>query len=137
MRSLLRFKPSKISDWIRQSIEEIDNPFRQDILRWKQFKDHTTALTGKVLDDAIVWIKEKKYNVPDDIFEFVEFSRKIRRKTKIRRRNIIIGLTLAVFLIMSGFTFWALTERSKAIDQIRGLALNGFYPVFQFVRGHS
>ncbi len=59
---------------------------------------------------------ESRLYLPDDHRKFIERSKKHLAKARQRRRNLISAAAIALIIIMSGFTFWAVRERGKAIE---------------------
>jgi len=56
----------------------------------------------------------------DNAFEFITKSRKIIvkiEKSKKRRKNIVLIASAIIILVLSGFTFWAMSENKKAQEQ--------------------
>ncbi|MGD0581415.1 MAG: hypothetical protein ABR974_00565 [Bacteroidales bacterium] len=59
---------------------------------------------------------ETRLYLPDDYGRFVERSKRELVKVRQRRRNMVTSAAVALILILAGFTFWAVRERGKAVE---------------------
>jgi WD40 repeat protein len=51
--------------------------------------------------------------------EFIELSRKEILRTRVRRRNLSLAAVIILIAVLSGFSVWAVIERTKALEQSR------------------
>ncbi len=54
-----------------------------------------------------------------DLSSFIEKSKSELLREKRRRRNLVTAAAAVMLLILSGFTWWALKERDRAVDESR------------------
>jgi len=59
---------------------------------------------------------ESRLYLAEDHRKLIESSKKELIKARQRRRNLITAATVALIIILSGFTFWAVRERGKAVN---------------------
>lgn len=59
---------------------------------------------------------ESRLYLPDNYHKFIERSKKHLAKARQRKRNLITAAAAVLIIILSGFTFWAVRERGKAIE---------------------
>ncbi len=83
--------------------------------RFKEFERREVLLT---IDDLnyIAPYEEKLFLNPE-LKTFVDNSRWEIGKARRRRRQLLAAAAIILILIMSGFTYWALNERGKAVEQ--------------------
>ena len=62
---------------------------------------------------------ESRLYLPDEHRKFIERSKKDIARARQRRRNFITAAIATLIMILSGFTFWAVRERGKAIGNER------------------
>jgi WD40 repeat protein len=58
---------------------------------------------------------EDKMYLSGDLQQFLEESKRNIHKAKRRKRNLAIAAGLALLLVMTGFTWWAMRERGRAL----------------------
>jgi WD40 repeat protein len=110
-------------DAIAGRIFERMTALEKELIEVKSFLDNSYKIyqQRKVLltdnDLNYIAIYESKLFLKNELKDFIRFSRKEVRQTRVRRRNIAIYATIALFVILTGFTLWALNERAKAIRQ--------------------
>jgi WD40 repeat protein len=79
------------------------------------FKHRNVLLTDKDLkyiDQFETWS-----TLNNEQKEFIELSRKEIRRTRLRRRNLFFATVIILIAVLSGFSVWALIERTKALEQ--------------------
>ncbi len=59
---------------------------------------------------------ESRLFLAEDHRKLIERSKKELIKARQRRRNLITAATVTLIIILSGFTFWAVRERGKAVN---------------------
>lgn len=82
---------------------------------YKIYKQRKVLLT--INDLKYIGLYENKLILNDDLKEFIRISKKGIQKARQRRTTIAAAIAVALILILSGFTIWALNERTKALEQ--------------------
>ncbi len=57
---------------------------------------------------------EDKMFLSEQLISFINDSRRMLSKIKRRKRTFAVSAAILLFVVLSGFTFWALNERTKA-----------------------
>ena len=104
----------------------------KEILEIRQFIDNEFSnwqkrgkyLSGDDLDYIAPYVS--KLYLPDDLRGLIEKSRKNLERAKRRKRNVFITAAIAAILVLSGFTFWAIKERTKAMAKEKQSRANSF-----------
>jgi len=82
---------------------------------YKIYKKRKVLLTEN--DLKYIAIFESKLILNQELREFIKTSKKEVQRVKLRRRNIALAAAIVFISILSGFTIWALNERTKALEQ--------------------
>ncbi len=94
----------------------------REIIEIRQFIEHSYSAFMKrgvylsVADISYIAPYENKLMVSAGEKEFIARSKNQWLKVKRRRRNIAATILLSIFIIMGIFSFWALRERTKAVE---------------------
>jgi hypothetical protein len=110
-------------DAIAGRIYERMTAIEKELIEVKAFLDNSykTYIQRKVLltdnDLKYIALYENKLILNNDLKEFIRISKKGVQKTRQRRATIGIAAAIAMIVILSGFTIWAMNERSKAVEQ--------------------
>lgn len=59
---------------------------------------------------------ESRLYLPEEYSKLVEKSKKELLKARQRRRTLLSAAAIALMIILAGFTFWAVRERGKAVE---------------------
>ena len=108
-------------DAIAGRIYERMTAVEKELIEVKSFLDNSYKIYDqrKVLltDNDLKYIAlfENKLILSNELKDFIKVSKKEVRQTRQRRRNIAAAAIVALMVILSGFTIWAMNERSKAI----------------------
>jgi WD40 repeat protein len=60
---------------------------------------------------------ETKLILSDELKDFIELSRKEIQRTRLRRRNLSLAAVIALIAVLTGFSVWAMIERTEAMNQ--------------------
>jgi len=82
---------------------------------YKIYKKRKVLLTENDLDYIAIY--ESKLILNQELRDFIKASKKEVRRVKQRRRNLALAAAVVLIAILSGFTIWAFTERTKALEQ--------------------
>lgn len=117
-------------DALAAKIFEKFTSVEKDIIEVRQFLENSFSdygRRGKLLtEDDLRYIApyEDKLILSKQTDAFILKSRNEILKLRKRRRNIVTVSIIALFLILSGFTVWALNERKKAVKERETANLN-------------
>ena len=109
-----------IHDSLASKIYEKFTSIEKDIIEVRQFIDNALALyirRGKFLtSDDLKYIApyEDKLYLSNQSEVFIDKSKNEINRSAKRRRNILTFAALALILVLSGFTLWALMEKQKS-----------------------
>jgi WD40 repeat protein len=115
-------------DAIASRIYERMTAVEKELIEVKAFLDNSykTFEQRKVLltDDDLKYIAlyENKLILNNELKDFIKTSKKEVQQARQRKRNIAVAATAALMIILSGFTIWAMKERSDAI-KLRTIAI--------------
>jgi WD40 repeat protein/energy-coupling factor transporter ATP-binding protein EcfA2 len=110
-------------DAIAGRIYERMTAIEKELIEVKTFLDNSYKIYGqrKVLltdnDLKYIALYENKLILNNELKEFIKISKKGVQKARQRRTSIAAAVAVALILIMSGFSIWALNERTKAVEQ--------------------
>ena len=104
-----------------QNLKTALDAYEKELLEVRQFLEN--AYLSYERRKVYLSIEDLKYVAPyeDKLFlntrleKFIGDSKKEAQKIKRRRINIVITAGIVLFLLMGGFTIWALNERTRAI----------------------
>jgi WD40 repeat protein len=110
-------------DSLASKIYEKFTAIEKDVIEVRQFIDN--AWTGwkkrKVLisadDLSYIAPYESRLYLSKDLSDLISRSKKELVRAKRRRRNIAFAASVLLFLVLGGFTIWALKERKNALFQ--------------------
>ena len=80
---------------------------------YNNYKKRSVLLAENDLNYIAVY--ESHLTLNSELKEFIRISKKELQKAKQRRRNLALTIALALIIILSGFTIWAVKEQSKAL----------------------
>ena len=112
-------------DGLATKIYEKITLVEKELLEVRQFIDNAYSNYEKrnvylsVEDLKYIALYEDKLFLNKRMEKFIEESKKEAAKSKRRKRNILVAATLALIIILSGFTIWAINERGKAVEQTK------------------
>ena len=112
-------------DAIAGRIYERMTAIEKELIEVKAFLDNSYKIYGqrKVLltdnDLKYIALYENKLILNNELKEFIRISKKGVQKTRQRRVTIAAAAGIALIVILSGFTIWAMNERKKAVEQSR------------------
>lgn len=115
-------------DAIAGRIYERMTAIEKELIEVKAFLDNSYKIyeQRKVLltndDLKYIALYESKLILNNKLKDFIRLSKKNVLQVKLRRRNMTIAATAALIIILTGFTLWALNERTKAI-KLRTIAV--------------
>jgi hypothetical protein len=110
-------------DAIAGRIYERMTAIEKELIEVKAFLDNSfkTYTQRKVLltdnDLKYIALYENKLILNNELKEFIRISKKGVQKARQRRATIAIAAAIALIVILSGFTIWAMNERAKAVEQ--------------------
>jgi len=110
-------------DAIASRIYERMTASEKELVEIKTFLDNSYKIyiKRKVLlstnDLKYIAIYESKLILSKELKDFIKTSKKEVQRLKQRRRNVALIAVVALMIILSGFTIWAVNERSKALAQ--------------------
>lgn len=110
-------------DAIAGRIYERMTAIEKELIEVKTFLDNSYKIYGqrKVLltdnDLKYIALYENKLILNNELKEFIRISKKGVQKTRQRRVTIAAAAGIALIVILSGFTIWAMNERKKAVEQ--------------------
>ena len=119
-------------DSLASKIYEEITLYEKELLEVRQFLDNaydSYQSRKKLLSkDDLEYILpyEKKLYLNPGIIKFIEVSKREIQKAKRRRRQIVTVLTVALIIVLSGFTIWALNERKKSGNNYRLARANNY-----------
>jgi WD40 repeat protein len=82
---------------------------------YKIFEQRRILLSRNDLEYIALY--ENKLILNNELKDFIRLSKKNVRQARLRRRNITVAAAAALLIVFTGFTLWALNERTKAIKQ--------------------
>ncbi|MCK4344286.1 MAG: PD40 domain-containing protein, partial [Bacteroidales bacterium] len=91
---------------------------------YKNYEKRKVLLTDN--DLKYIALYESKLFLNKELNDFLQTSKKEIQKTKRRKRNIVVAASISLFIIMAGFTIWALNERGKAVIEKNKAQANNF-----------
>lgn len=110
-------------DAIAGRIYERMTAIEKELIEVKTFLDNSYKIYSqrKVLltdnDLKYIALYENKLILNNELKEFIRISKKEVQKARQRRATIGIAAAIALIVVLSGFTIWAMNERSKAVEQ--------------------
>ncbi len=112
-------------DAIAARIYERMSAVEKELIEVKAFLDNSYKIyeQRKVLltenDLKYIALFENKLILSNDLKNFIQTSKKEVQKARLRRRYIAIAATVALILVLSGFSLWAYIERTNALKQTK------------------
>jgi WD40 repeat protein len=108
-------------DAIAGRIYERMTAVERELIEVKAFLDNSykTYIQRSVLltdnDLQYIALYESKLILSNELKDFIKISKKNVQHARHRRRNIVVAATIALIVVLSGFTIWAMNERTNAI----------------------
>lgn len=112
-------------DAIAGRIYERMTASEKEIIEVRSFLDNSLRIFKQrnvfLTDNDLKYIDqfEARLILSNEQKEFIELSRKEIQRTRLRRRNLSLTAVIVLMAVLSGFSVWALIERTKALEQSR------------------
>ena len=110
-------------DALASKIYEKFTAIEKDIIEVKQFIENALSVYGKrgklLTDDDLKYIApyEDKLYLSKPSEAFINRSKNEITRARRRRRNFVSAATIALIIVLSGFTIWAMNERGIALKE--------------------
>jgi len=110
-------------DAIADRIYERMTAVEKELIEVKTFLDNSYKIYEQrqvLLNDndlKYIALYENRLVLNEKIKGFIKTSKKEVHRARQNRRTVTVAATIALLMILSGFTLWAMIERSKAVKQ--------------------